>query len=378
MEYTDFKGHKLSKLGFGTMRLPLKEDGNIDRPQVEKMVSLAMAGGVNYFDTAWPYHDGKSETVIGEVLSKYPRKGWFLADKFPGHQTAEKYEPEKLFKAQLRKCQVDYFDFYLLHNVYEKSIDVYLDPKWGIGDYFIEQRRQGKVRHLGFSTHAEPKALEMFLDTELGKQMEFCQIQLNYLDWTLQDAKEKIRLLSERNIPVWVMEPLRGGLLARKGDAAEAFRWAAEIPGVTVILSGMSDIAQMEDNIRTFGSLEPLDEERRAKLYNLADSLRSSIPCTACRYCCDGCPQGLDIPSLIRSYNDMKTAYSFTPQMKVEALPADKQPSACLGCGACTQICPQGIDVPSIMADFADMLSKVTSWEEICRRRAAAAEKLSD
>lgn len=374
MEYNDFKECRLSKLGFGTMRLPLREDKSIDIPQVETMVEMAIRSGVNYFDTAWPYHDGKSETVIGEVLRRYPRENWYLADKFPGHQTAPSYEPEKLFEAQLRKCKVDYFDFYLLHNVCESSMGVYLDPKWGIGDYFVKQREDGRIRHLGFSSHAEPEALEAFLDTPIGKEMEFCQIQLNYMDWSLQDARAKVALLNERNIPVWVMEPLRGGLLARKGDAAEAFRWIAEIPGVTMILSGMSDIAQMEDNINTFNTLEPLDDARREKLYALADSLRSSVPCTACRYCCEGCPMGLDIPSLIRSYNDMKTAFSFTPLMKVEALPADKRPSACVGCGACAQICPQRIDIPAIMADFADMLSKTTSWEEICRQRAAAAK----
>lgn len=376
MEYNDFKECRLSKLGFGTMRLPLREDRSIDAQQVGTMVEMAIRSGVNYFDTAWPYHDGKSETVIGEALSRYPRESWYLADKFPGHQTAPSYEPEKLFEAQLRKCRVDYFDFYLLHNVCESSMDVYLDPKWGIGEYFVKQRAEGRIRHLGFSSHAEPEALKAFLDTPIGKEMEFCQIQLNYMDWSLQDARAKVEMLNERNIPIWVMEPLRGGLLARKGDAAEAFRWIAEVPGVTMILSGMSDISQMEDNINTFNNLEPLDGACREKLYALADSLKSSVPCTACRYCCEGCPMGLDIPSLIRSYNDMKTAFSFTPLMKIETLPADKRPSACVGCGACAQICPQGIDIPAIMADFTDMLSRTTSWEEICRQRAAAAEKL--
>lgn len=373
MEYKAFRECRLSGLGFGTMRLPLREDKSIDSEQVEKMVSLAFEGGVNYFDTAWPYHDGKSETVIGEILSKYPRETWFLADKYPGHQMAPTYEPEKVFEAQLKKCKVDYFDFYLLHNVYEKSIDVYLDPKWGIGDYFIEQKELGRIRHLGFSSHAEPETLKAFLDTDLGRQMEFCQIQLNYLDWTLQDAKAKVELLNKRNIPIWVMEPLRGGLLAKKGEAAEAFRWLSQIPGVTMILSGMSDIAQMEDNLNTFNNMRPLEDGREKELFSLADSLKSSVPCTGCRYCCKGCPMELDIPSLIKSYNDMKTAYSFTPLMKVEALPEDKRPSACLGCGACARICPQGIKVPDIMSDFADMLAKTASWEEICRQRAAAA-----
>lgn len=378
MEYKEFKGKSISRLGFGTMRFPLREDGSIDEGQVEEMVRLAMEGGVNYYDTAWPYHEGKAEIVIGEALSRYPRDSWFLADKFPGHQTAESYDPAKVFEAQLRKCKVEYFDFYLLHNVYEKSIGVYLDPRWGIGDYFLEQRRLGRIRHFGFSSHAEPKALAEFLDTELGRQMEFCQIELNYLDWTLQDAREKVRILNERGIPIWVMEPLRGGLLAKKGNAAEAFRWLGEIPGVTVVLSGMSDIAQMKDNIVTFSHLEPLRDADRQRLYALADTLRSSVPCTGCRYCCEGCPQGLDIPSLIRSYNDMKTAFSFTPLMKVEALPPEQRPASCLGCGACASICPQGIDIPGIMGEFAEMLAGVTSWEEICRRRAEAAARLGE
>ena len=376
MEYSVFKGCRLPKLGFGTMRLPLMEDGSIDTAQVDRMVDAALAGGVNYFDTAWPYHEGRSESVIGRSLGRYPRESWYLADKFPGHQNASSYDPAGIFEAQLKKCGVDHIDFYLLHNVYEKSAGVYLDPRWGIGDYFLEQKRLGRIRHLGFSTHAEPDALEAFLDTELGRQMEFCQIQLNYMDWKMQDAESKVRILNERGIPIWVMEPLRGGLLARNGSVEDAFRWIAEIPGVIMILSGMSDMAQMQDNIGIFNRLEPLDDARRSELYALAEKISGNVPCTACRYCCDGCPVELDIPSLIRSYNDFRTSFSFTPLMKVESLPAEKRPSACLGCGACARICPQGIDIPGVMADFAQRLAAVPSWEEICRRRAAAAEAL--
>ena len=206
MLYADFKDKKLSMLGFGTMRLPTVE-GKIDEKQVEAMTDYAIRHGVNYFDTAIPYHDGLSEVVIGRVLNQYPRESWYLADKFPGHQIAESYDPQAVFEDQLRKCGVDYFDFYLLHNVYENSIQTYQDPRWGILDYFRKQKQLGRIKHLGFSCHGSVKLLREFLDY-CGEDMEFCQIQLNWLDWTLQDAKAKVALLNERNIPIIVMEPL--------------------------------------------------------------------------------------------------------------------------------------------------------------------------
>lgn len=211
---SEFQGKRLSLLGFGTMRLPTHADGSIDEAQVAEMAAYALEHGVNYFDTAYPYHGGESERVIGRVLSKYPRDSWYLATKYPGHQISSTgYDPAEIFEEQLQKCGVEYFDFYLLHNVYEKSMEVYLDPKWGIIDYFKEQKRLGRIKHLGFSCHAETKGLREFLDA-CGEDMEFCQIQLNYLDWTLQDAKGKYDLLTGRGIPVWVMEPVRGGRLA--------------------------------------------------------------------------------------------------------------------------------------------------------------------
>ncbi|MDD5832843.1 MAG: aldo/keto reductase, partial [Clostridiales bacterium] len=185
MLYNDFLGEKISRLGFGTMRLPLDSEGKIDEVKFGQMVDYAMANGVNYFDTAMPYHSGHSELAVGRALAKYPRDSFFLATKFPGHQVADSYDPAGVFEEQLRKCGVEYFDFYLLHNVTENSYGTYTDPKWGILDYFVEQKRLGRIRHLGFSTHGKLDMMKDFLDYA-GEHMEFCQIQINYLDWTLQ------------------------------------------------------------------------------------------------------------------------------------------------------------------------------------------------
>ena len=392
MEYTQVCGEKLSRLGFGCMRLPLREDQSIDEAVLDRMVDYAMAHGVNYFDTAWPYHGGRSELAIGKSLSRYPRDQWFLADKYPGHQIASSYDPADIFEQQLVKCGVDYFDFYLLHNVYENSIGVYRDPRWNILPYFLEQKRLGRIHHLGFSTHARPDTLAAFLD-EAGDSMEFCQIQLNYVDWTLQNAREKYDLLTERNIPVWVMEPLRGGKLAALSDedtarlravrpeestAAWSFRWLRNLPNVHMVLSGMSDYDQMRDNVATFSGGLSQTREEAALLAEIAEGLKNALPCTRCRYCCDGCPMQLDIPMLIHAYNDIRFASSMTVPMQFDALPEEKKPSACIGCGACAAVCPQKIDIPAAMQDFARILADKPSWAEMCRQREEAARKLKE
>ena len=391
MIYSDLCGHKVSRLGFGTMRLPLLEDGKtIDRAQTEKMIDYAIANGVNYFDTAAPYHEGKSEIVTGEILGKYPRESYFLATKYPGHQIAKSYNPAEIFEEQLRKCGVDYFDFYLLHNVNEKCREVYTDPKLGILEYFKEQKRLGRIRHLGFSTHAEPEFIEMFLDYADGA-MEFCQIQMNYLDWTLQKAERKYEILKKRGVPMIIMESVRGGALANLPEAQAArlkavrpeesaaswgYRWLTQFDNAKVILSGLSNYEQTLDNIRTFKEACPVTESDNALLADIAEHLKDSIPCTGCRYCCDGCPMGLDIPMLIAKYNDYRVAPSFNVSMYVEALPAEKKPSACISCGKCVRSCPQNINVPEHLKAFTEEMSKHTSWEEICRQREAAAEAL--
>ena len=394
MIYTDFKDKKLSLLGFGTMRLPLLQDGSkaVDREQVFRMVRYAHEHGVNYFDTAYPYHNSTSEIIIGEALKQLPRDSYYLADKYPGHQIAETYDPAATFEEQLAKCGVDYFDFYLLHNVYENSMPVYTDPKWGIIDYFIEQKRLGRIKHIGFSTHALIDTLTAFLD-KYGEQMEFCQIQLNYLDWTLQDAKAKYELLTARNIPVWVMEPVRGGKLASLKEAAStklktmrpdestaswAFRWLQTLPNVKMILSGMSNMEQMMDNIHTFETEKPLTKAETDMLLETAESLKNSVPCTACRYCCNDCPQKLDIPKLLSLYSEMRFSPSFNVGMTVDSLLENERPSACISCGSCAAICPQKINIPEAMKEFTEMLEKVPHWADMCREREEVARKLRE
>lgn len=366
----NFKGTELSMLGFGLMRLPTV-DGKIDKAQVEEMIDAAIKGGLNYFDTAWPYHNGTSENVIGEIMKKYPRESFFLADKYPGHQHFAEHHPDRIFEKQLAKCQVDYFDFYLLHNVCENSLADYQDSRWKILEYFVEQKRQGRIRHLGMSTHASAETLREILDSDWGKEIEFCQIQLNYMDWTLQNAKEKVKILNERNIPIWVMEGLRGGLLAK--DVESSFRWLQTVEGVTMILSGMSNLQQMNDNLRIFAERKPLEEKEFERMANECSMLKDLVPCTACRYCVSECPQGLDIPSLIQSLNDMaltpKGEIAFTPIMYLESLDDDKQPKSCLGCGACASMCPQGIDIPRAMSDLAANYASSKKWSEICDER---------
>ena len=379
MIFSEFQDKKLSLLGFGAMRLPVK-DGQIDQELVEKMVRYGIDHGVNYFDTAYPYHGGMSERVMGKVLSQYPRESYYLADKFPGHMILESYDPQTLFEEQLRRCNVEYFDFYLLHNVYEESVERYLDPNLGIMEYLKEQKRNGRIRHLGFSTHGRLDMMKEFLE-KYGQDMEFCQIQLNYLDWTLQDAKEKYELLTSYNIPVWVMEPVRGGklanfqdprLLVRRPDATTAswgFRFLQGLPNVKMILSGMSNMAHMTDNVATFEQRQPLSQDETDLLFQLAEEMKNAIPCTGCRYCCDGCPMELDIPAMMSICSDIRFAPVVNSVMMLEALPEEKKPSACIACGKCTQVCPQHIDIPAVMKELAQRMEAMPTWKEICRQR---------
>lgn len=392
MIYSSFQDLQLSRLGFGTMRLPQLSgdtDAPVDQTQVNDMVQYAIEHGVNYFDTAYPYHGGQSEIAIGKALSRYPREQFYLATKFPGHQISKTYDPAAIFEEQLEKCGVEYFDFYLMHNVNENSIKVYNDPQWGIIDYFVEQKRQGRIRHLGFSCHGGVENMREFLD-RYGAYMEFCQIQLNYLDWTLQDAKAKCTLLAERGVPVWVMEPVRGGRLAKLDEQSEArlqalrpeesvaawgFRWLQGLPNVKMILSGMSNMEQMVDNVKIFSEEKPLSEDEVLTLYEIAESMKNSIPCTACRYCCAGCPMQLDIPMLLHAYNDIRFAPNLNTVMRIDGLPEEKRAAACIGCGKCASVCPQKINVPQAMQEFTEALSRLPTWAEICRQRDEAQER---
>lgn len=375
MIYREFQDLKLSALGMGAMRLPVVngDDASIDEAAAFAMVDEAMAKGVNYYDTAWGYHSGNSELVMGRALARYPREKFYLATKFPGYDLSNMPKVKEIFEKQLEKCQVEYFDFYLFHNVCEMNIDAYLDPQYGIYDYLLEQRKNGRIHHLGFSAHGDYDVMKRFLDA-YGKDMEFCQIQLNYLDWEFQDAKKKVELLNEWNIPVWVMEPLRGGKLASLSAEDEAklkalrpeetipawaFRYLQTIPSVKVVLSGMSNMKQMQENIRTFEEDKPLNDEELKAIYSIADGMvkKIALPCTACHYCTSHCPQGLDIPGLLALYNEhCFTQGGFIAPMALQAVPADKQPSACVGCRSCEAVCPQGIKISEAMVDFAARL----------------------
>ena len=393
MIYRKFKDQDISMLGFGLMRLPVKEDKRVDEELTAKMVDYAIEHGVNYFDTAVPYHNGESESVIGRILKNYPRDSFFLADKFPGHAIAESYDPAGMFEKQLKKCQVEYFDFYLLHNVYENSLKTYEDPKWGIIDYFVEQKKQGRIKHLGFSSHADLPVLKEILD-KYADMMDFCQLQLNYFDWTVQKGKEKVELVKKYGLPIIVMEPVRGGKLAKLPDeymhelkkgrpessaASYALRWFHDLDeDVFLVLSGMSDMDQMKDNIATFEKCDPLTSEEARIVNEAAESMKSEVPCTACRYCTANCPMELDIPDLLFKYNQIRADSGFTIKMQLDAYPEDKLPSACIGCGACMEMCPQKIQIPDELAAFNDALSKMPSWAEICRQRDEAAKKLEE
>lgn len=392
MIYSEYKEEKLSLLGFGAMRLPLLEDGSVDEAETEALIAKAMAEGVNYYDTAYPYHGGESERILGRILKKYPRDSFYLATKFPGHQICSSYDPKAIFEEQLEKCGVDYFDYYLLHNVYENSLETYLDPKWGIIDYLKEQKRLGRIRHLGFSTHGSTALIKDFLEI-CGDDMEFCQIQLNYLDWTLQDAKQKYDVLTERGLGVWVMEPVRGGKLCKLSEEEEAklkaerpeesiaswgFRFLQGLPNVKMILSGMSNMEQVEDNLNTFAERKPLTEKETKMLLDIAEGMKNSVPCTACRYCCDGCPQEINIPLMLEIYNDLQITPTFTVSMRIEGIPESRQPHSCIGCGACTAVCPQGIDIPGVLASLSEKVKAIPSWVQICKEREEAAQKGRD
>lgn len=377
MIYKEFQNLKLSELGMGAMRLPVVNgnDSQINEEAAAQMVSYAMEHGVNYYDTAWGYHDGNSELVLGRVLGAYPRESFYLATKFPGYDLSNMDQVESIFERQLEKCGVEYFDFYLFHNVCEMNLEAYLDKKYGIFDYLMKQKEKGRIRHLGFSAHGSYEVMKRFLEA-YGKDMEFCQIQLNYLDWTFQDAKAKVELLHTYQIPIWVMEPLRGGRLAALSEEEEAglkklrpeestpawaFRFLQTIPEVTVVLSGMSNLKQLQENIRTFEKDKPLAKKEMEELLKTADGMVKKIvlPCTACRYCVSHCPKELDIPSLLELYNEhCFTGGGFLAPMALMAVEKDKHPDACISCRSCEAVCPQQIKISEAMADFTSKLKE--------------------
>lgn len=372
MIYKQFKDKKLSMLGLGCMRFPCDESGAVDMQKTEEIIDLCMREGVNYYDTAWFYHQGKSEELIGHFLAKYPRDSFYLADKMPFNQFASFKEVKNTFETQLKRTGMEYFDFYLLHNVSDDTVSIFTDEKLKIVDYLLEQKRVGRIRHLGFSTHASLPVFKDFL-AKYHEHLEFCQIQLNWLDWKLQNAKEKVEILNSYGIPIWVMEPVRGGRLAELSAEDEkslkafrpeesipawAFRFIQGIEGITVVLSGMSALSQVEDNIKTFSKEKPLTEEENAKLLAIADALlsRRTLTCTNCKYCVTECPMELPIPKMLRLFNDKFLVSGGSGKADSITFPDGKMPSECIACHACEAKCPQKIEIASIMAEFADKL----------------------
>lgn len=367
MQYKAFQDIQLSALGLGTMRLPVVEDnyGKIDVEKTRQIVDIAIKNGINYFDTAWFYHESASESVMGQILKDYPRDSFYLATKFPGLKYEKELGGKRLFEEQLDKCQVDYFDFYLFHNVWEGNVEDYLAPDQEIVTYLLQQKEAGRIRHLGFSTHGSLETMKRFLDA-WGEHLEFGQIQLNWMDWELQNAKEKVKLLNSYGLPVWVMEPVRGGRLAQLPEqfmaplrklhpewtAPEwAFRFLQSIPEVTMVLSGMSNETQLRENIATFNEIKTLTEEEKQTLFDVAKAmnLSNTLSCTGCRYCADRCPQELDIPEILRRYN--KKIY--TGELDLSGIAQDKKPSSCVGCGSCEEVCPQKIKICRMMEELS-------------------------
>lgn len=375
MIYRKFREKKLSGLGLGMMRLPVVDgdDASIDMARTAEIIDYAYQNGINYFDTAWGYHNGNSELAAGQCLSAYPRESYYLASKFPGYDNSNMPKVKEIFEEQLKKCRTPYFDFYLFHNVYEGNIDDYLNPKFGIFEYLMEQKKNGRIRHLGFSAHGSIEVIRRFLDA-YGEQMEFGQLQLNYMDWHFQKAKEKAELLQKSGVPIWVMEPLRGGKLAKADEhmtkelsamrpeetvPAWAFRFLQTIPGVTMVLSGMSDMEQLKENIAIWQEDKPLSKEEFDRLTELADeeTRKGGLSCTSCHYCTSHCPQKLPIPELIALYNEHKiTGGGFLAPMAVGSMPEKERPANCVGCHSCEQVCPQQIKISDMMRDFSSMI----------------------
>lgn len=368
--------NSMPKLGFGLMRLP-ETDGKIDHEEVCRMVDAYMDAGMNYFDTAYVYHSGMSETEAGEALVKrYPRESFLLATKLPAWEMKTKEDRDRIFEEQLRRAGVDYYDFYLLHSVEEGNIDTYesLDCfNWG-----LQKKEEGKIRHFGFSFHGSPELLKKVLSDH--PEAEFVQIQLNYadLDNPVVRSGRLYEILHERNIPMIIMEPVKGGMLASlkteleekyralrpdSSIASWAFRFVASLPGVMTILSGMTHEDQMKDNIETFTHFEPLSEEEKAVVKEVT-KIMLDIPligCTACRYCCDGCPTNISIPDVFRVINTM-TLYNeeFRPRAFYSGLVNSGMGSAssCVACGQCESVCPQHLPIISLMKDAAEKLEK--------------------
>lgn len=355
-------GCEISRLGYGGMRFP-KNGDEVDVEEAVKLLRKAYDMGVNYFDTAVVYHKGESEKIFGKAFEIYDRSSYYLADKMSIWVCKDEQEMKDLFERQLKTLKTDYIDFYLVHslnrNHYQKV------KEFHCVEFLQEMKRQGKIKHLGFSFHDTYPVFTQILN---DYDWDFVQIQLNYLDWQNQGAEQLYRELEKRNLPCMVMEPVRGGYLAtldeqrakpflemepNRSIASWAIRWVESLPQVTVVLSGMSDMAQLEDNVAMMTNFEPMNEKELEAVAKVVEEIRkvNDIPCTGCRYCMD-CPMGVDIPEIFAIYSRLKIFgkdKSFVEDYK-EVMENGNGAEHCIGCQQCMNHCPQSIEIPDKLA----------------------------
>lgn len=360
MEYSKFEklGISTSLLGFGCMRFPQTPDGKIDEPEAEKMLDTAIKAGVTYIDTAYPYHNGDSEPFVGKVLKKYDRDSFYLATKLPIWKLEKKEDVKRIFDEQLERLAVDHVDFYLLHaldkEAWEKVKELDVLP-------FVESMREaGKIRYIGFSFHDN---YEVFEEILTSRPWDFCQIQYNYIDRDIQAGDKGYALAEKLGVPLVIMEPVKGGSMAALPEEVEApfkaarpeastsswaLRWVASHPDVHVVLSGMSTMEQVEDNLKTFGNFEPLTEKEEKIVEGVAAAIkaRTKNGCTGCAYCMP-CPHGVNIPKNFRIWNDlaMYGNEEITRQNYFKYLPEAERADKCKACGKCEKVCPQSLSI---------------------------------
>ena len=391
-------GRRISLLGYGAMRLPEK-GGEIDQEHLNRQVKLMLDGGINYFDTSPAYCRGRSEAALGKALkaSGYARKDYAIATKLSNFASSQ-FPLEKcraMFENSLKALQTDYIDYYLLHSIGNNGFATfskrYLEN--GALDWCVRLREQGRIRNLGFSYHGDPKTFEWCMENHGKYKWDFCLIQMNYVDWRHARKINKANLnaeylygeLTKRNIPVEIMEPLLGGRLAKYNYAIAnelspldpesslakwAFRFCGSFPNVMTVLSGMSSVEHMEENIATFSPLKPCTKRELAALERAAEVMLklNTIPCTDCKYCMP-CPYGLDIPQLFRFRNDILSAKVKPSDAEVLKLYRQMIPEAlrraehCTGCGICSSHCPQRINIPKEIAIVDEWIDSVTDRE---------------
>lgn len=361
-----------SKLGFGLMRLPKDKQGQIKLDEVQRMVDSYMERGFNYFDTAYVY-EGSEEAIRQTLVEKYPRDVYTLADKLPAWKLTCQEDVERIFQESLNRTGVDYFDFYLLHSVEKSHYPTY--EKYQCFDFIQEMKKQGKIKYMGFSFHDDADFLDKVLTEH--PEIDFVQLQLNYLDWENEviQSRRNYEVARKHHKPIIVMEPVKGGTLAsfsddiekiykdyapQKSIASWALRYVASLDGVMTILSGMSNAQQMNDNLDTMTHFEKINNEEAKLIKQVTDQVLSypTIPCTKCRYCTPGCPMHIQIPDLFTAYNSAKM-YGENRRYQTyykDHSTGDYQPAkACIACGQCESVCPQHLEIISLLKEVSEV-----------------------